>query len=77
MTNQIIGHFIKLGYKYHRDPLGHYFDKADTRLSIMIQGPVWNCYCNKLVSGQFQLVDKQMNLLNDDFVYRWMLLHAN
>ena len=57
MTNEIIKHFIKLGYKYHKDTLGHYFDKG--------------------INGQFQLKDKQINLLNDDFVFRWLLLHVN
>ena len=76
MTNEIIKHFIKLGYKYHKDPLGHYFDKGDTRLSVMMSGPVWNCYCNKWINGQFQLKDKQINLLNDDFVFRGFLLHV-
>ena len=77
MTNEIIKHFIKLGYKYHKDPLGHYFDKGDTRLSVMMSGPVWNCYCNKWINGQFQLKDKQINLLNDDFVFCFLLLHVN
>ncbi len=43
----------------------------------MMSGPVWNCYCNKMINGQFQLQDKQINLLNDDFVFRWLLLHIN
>ena len=67
----------KLGYKYHKDTLGHYFDKNDTRLSVMISGPVYNCFCNKIINGQFQLQDKQINLLNDDFVYKWLMLHIN
>ena len=54
-----------------------YFEKGDTRLSVMMSGPVWNCYCNKMINGQFQLQDKQINLLNDDFVFRWLLLHIN
>lgn len=76
MNGKIIGHFKKLGFKYKKDILGHYFDRNDTRLSIMISGPVYNCFCNKLVNGEFQLQDKQMNLINDDFVFRWMLLHT-
>jgi len=77
MTGKIIGHMKKLGYKYHKDALGHYFDKNDTRLSVMISGPVYNCFCNKIINGQFQLQDKQINLLNDDFVYKWLMLHIN
>ena len=77
MTGKIIGYMKKAGYKSHKDPLGHYFDKGDTRLSVMASGPVWNCYCNKLVDGQFQLKAKQINLLNDDFVFRWLLLYLN
>ena len=77
MTGKIIGHMKKLGYRCFKDPLGHYFDKGDTRLSVMMSGPVWNCYCNKMINGQFQLQDKQINLLNDDFVFRWLLLHIN
>lgn len=76
MTGKIINDFKKYGYKYHKDNLGHYFDRNDIRLSIMICGPVWNCYCNKFVNGQFQLVDSQLNLLNDTFVYQWMLTHV-
>ena len=76
MTGKIIGRFKKLGYKYTKDPLGHYFDKNGTRMSIMISGPVWNCYFNRIINDEFQLVDKQMNLLDDDFVYKWMLLHV-
>ena len=45
-------------------------------MSIMMSGPVWNCYFNRLINDEFQLVDKQMNLLDDDFVYKWMLLHV-
>ena len=50
--------------------------KNGTRMSIMMSGPVWNCYFNRLINDEFQLVDKQMNLLDDDFVYKWMLLHV-
>jgi hypothetical protein len=77
MTGKIIGQMKKLGYRYHKDALGHYFDKNDTRLSVMLSGPVYNCFCNKFINGQFQLQDKQINLIDDDYVYRWLMLHIN
>ena len=76
MNGKIIGYFKKLGYRYSKDIQGHYFDKHDTRLSIMPIGAVWNCYCNRFINGQFMLIDKQPNLITDELVFQWMLKHV-
>lgn len=68
-----ISFFKKLGYKYTKDPNGMYFDKDNIRISVMKCGPIYNCYINEFKSGKFVLIEKQLNLLNLEFVNNWMM----
>lgn len=71
--NDIIKQLIQFGYKFHKDGLGYYFDKHKERLTIQKIGTYYNVYRNKLSNGQFILVNKQMNLIDLNFVKRWVL----
>lgn len=76
MNNRIIGHMKKRGFRYQKDIQGHYFDKGNIKLSVMVCGPVWNCFCNKMTNGQYMLTDKLMNAITDEIVYNWLDAHS-
>jgi len=68
MTMRVMARFkaqLKLrGWIYSNDTLGEYLQRGNRRISVMNTGPMFDCYVNDHVNGQWTRVAGQTGLIS-------------
>lgn len=73
ITRQYVKFIIQSGYKYTKDNLGFYFDSGNKKFSIMKTGPLFQCYYNENVDGQWVLKQKSNSIFEFSQGLKWIL----